>query len=68
MADTQEAIMLSRVAGKTSHLTFADYWQFGDDFQHPPHTAAITLKQRQIIYCNADLEDLNQYVREAMKY
>lgn len=26
MADTQEAIMLSRVASKTSHLTFANYW------------------------------------------
>ena len=68
MVDTQEAIMLSRVAGKTSHLTLADYQQFGDDFQHPPRTAAITLEQWQNIHRNADPEDLNQYVQEAMKY
>ena len=68
MVDTQEAIMLSGVAGKTSHLTLADYRQFGDDFWHPPCTAAITLEQWQNICRNADPEDLNQYVWEAMKY
>lgn len=68
MVDTQEAIMLSGVAGKTSHLTLANYKQFGDDFQHPPRTASITLEQRQKIRENADPADLSLYVQEAMKY
>ena len=32
MVDTQEALMLAGVAGKTSHLTVADYTKFGDPF------------------------------------
>ena len=68
MVDTQEAIMLSGVAGTTSHLTLANYWQFGDDFWHPPCTAAITLKQWQNIHHNANPADLNQYIWEAMEY
>lgn len=68
MVDTQEAVMLSGVAGKTSHLTLADYRQFGDAFRHPPRTAAITLEQRQKIRQNVDPADLSLYIREAMKY
>ena len=34
IVDTQEAIVLSGVAGKTSHLTMATYKQFGDAFRH----------------------------------
>ena len=68
MVDTQEAIMLSEVAGKTSHVTLADFWQFGDAFHHPPCTAAITLEQCQKILQNADPADLSQYFQEVMKY
>ena len=32
MVDTQEALMLAGVAGKTSHLTVANYKNFGDPF------------------------------------
>ena len=34
IVDTQEAIALSGVTGKTSHLTMATYKQFGDAFRH----------------------------------
>ena len=68
IVDTQGAVMLSGVAGKTSHLTLADYRQFGDDFRHPPRTAAITLEQRKQILRNTDPADLNLYIWEAMKY
>ena len=36
MVDVQEALLLSAVAGKTSHLTMATYKQFGDPFRHEP--------------------------------
>lgn len=49
MVDTQEAVMLVGVAGKTSHLTVAKYTNFGDAFRNQPCTAALTLKQRQIL-------------------
>ena len=68
MVDAQEAIMLSGVVGKTSHVTLADFWQFRDAFCHPPHTTAITLKQHQKILQNADPADLSQYFQEVMKY
>ena len=68
MVNTQEAIMLSGVAGKASHLTLANYRQFSDNFQHPPHTALITLEQCQKIHENADLAHLSLYVQEVMKY
>ena len=69
MVDTQEAVMLAGVAGKTSHLTLASYKQFGDPFQHQPRTASITLSQRHAIRKQADPSgDLSVYAREAMKF
>ena len=68
MVDTQEVIMLSGVAGKTSHLTLARYKQFGDAFWHPPCTTSITLNQLQKIYAAVDPLDLNAYMKEALNY
>jgi len=39
----QEAVALSGVAGKTSHITMASYKSFGDPFQHERRTASTTL-------------------------
>jgi len=69
MVDTQEAIKLAGVAGKTSHLTMADYRNFGDPFRHAPRTASITLGQRHAIRQEADPSgDLKEYSLAAMKY
>lgn len=69
MVDTQEAVMLAGVAGKTSHLTLASYKEFGDSFRHQPRTASITLSQRHAIRKKADPSgDLPAYAREAMKF
>lgn len=69
MVDTEEAIMLASVAGKTSHLTLASYKEFGDACQHPPRTGALTITQRHLIRSAVDPDaDLAAYAREAMKY
>lgn len=69
MVDTQEAIMLAGVAGKTSHLTTANFRQFGDAFRHEPRTAALTLSQRHTIRHRANpTADLAQYGIEAKKF
>ena len=43
IVNAPEAVMLTGVAGKTSHLTTPVYKQFGDSFQHPPWTTASIL-------------------------
>lgn len=69
MVDTQEAIMLAGVAGKTSHLTMADYRHFGDPFRHDTRTASITLTQHHLIRSVVDPSaNLAAYKEEAMKY
>ncbi|KAF7975802.1 hypothetical protein HWV62_8483 [Athelia sp. TMB] len=68
MVDTQEALMLAGVAGKTSHLTTASYRQFGDNFRHPPRTASLTLSQRDIIRASVDPTDIAEYGQEAMAF
>ena len=45
IVDTQEAVVLAGVAGKTLHLTTATYKEFGDVFRHLPCTALMTLRQ-----------------------
>jgi hypothetical protein len=45
IVDTPEAAMIACVAGKTSHLTMADYRGFGDSTHHEPRTASTTLAQ-----------------------
>jgi len=36
IVDVQEALALSGIAGKTSHITMATYKKFGYPFQHEP--------------------------------
>ena len=68
IVDTQEAVVLAGVAGKTSHLTMAMYKDFGDAFKHPPRTASMTLKQLSAIEKVADPWDLDVYIKQAMVY
>ncbi|KAF8548025.1 hypothetical protein OG21DRAFT_1489716 [Imleria badia] len=58
IANTPEACVISCVQGKTSPVTMASYKNFGDSFQHPPRTAAITKHQLQSI------EDLASLIEE----
>jgi hypothetical protein len=68
IVDTQEAVVLTGVAGKTSHLTTATYKEFGDAFRHPPCTASMTLGQLIAIEEVADPWDLGTYIKQAMVY
>ena len=68
IVDTQEAVVLAGVAGKTSHLTTASYKEFGDAFRHSPRTASMTLKQLTAIEKVADPWDLDTYITQAMVY
>ena len=69
MVDTQEAVMLAEVAGKTLHLTLASYKQFSDPIWHQLRTASITLSQRHAIQSKADPSgDISAYAHKAMKY
>jgi hypothetical protein len=69
IVDVQEAVALAGVAGKTSHLTMADYKKIGNPFQHAPQTALTTLTQLRAI----EIEDgvlpwnLKAYIKRAMK-
>jgi hypothetical protein len=68
IVDTQEAVVLAGVSGKTSHLTTATYKEFGDAFRHPPRTASMTLKQLTAIEKVADPWDLDTYITQAKVY
>ena len=68
IADTQEAVALAGIAGKTLHLTTAYYKQFGDDFRHSPRTGSMTIRQLLFIEGFADPWDLDTYHKEAMEY
>jgi hypothetical protein len=70
IVDTQEAVALSGVAGKTSHLTMASYKEFGDAVRHRPRTASKTLRRLATIenLKNVDPWDLVSYIREAKVY
>ncbi|KAG1906124.1 uncharacterized protein F5891DRAFT_975575 [Suillus fuscotomentosus] len=59
IVDTPEAAMLACMRGKTSPFTMASYLQFGDHFQHPARTCAITLAQLASI--TVDPNDLEAY-------
>ena len=67
IVDVQEAVALSGVAGKTSHVTMANYKQFGDPIRHEPRTASTTLAQLHAIEDSVDPWDLKAYIKEAMK-
>jgi hypothetical protein len=68
IVDTQEAVVLAGVSGKTSHLTTATYKEFGDAFRHPPRTASMTLKQLTALEKVADPWDLDTYITQAKVY
>lgn len=67
IVDVAEAVMLSGVAGKTSHLTMANYKQFGDPYQHEPRTASTTLAQLHAIEEDVDPWDFQKYLPLALK-
>ncbi|KIM55110.1 hypothetical protein SCLCIDRAFT_30621 [Scleroderma citrinum Foug A] len=68
ITDTLEAAMLATVGGKTSLVTMAMYKQFGDPFQHKPHTASMTLAQLSIVKSKADPQDIQVFFLEAQKF
>ena len=68
IVDVAEAVVLSGVAGKTSHLTMASYKQFGDPFQHEPRTASTTLAQLDAIEEVIDPWDFENYFQRAATY
>ena len=68
IVDVEEAVKLSGVAGKTSHLTMASYKQFGDSFQHDPRTASTTLAQLDAIEEDVNPWDLKTYIQRAKTY
>jgi hypothetical protein len=67
IVDVQEAVALSGVAGKTSHVTMASHKQFGDPFRHDPRTASTTLSQLHAIEARVQPWNLEAYIKEAKK-
>ena len=65
MVDTPEATMLAGVAGKTSHLTMADYRKFGDPMRQEPRTASTTLAQLVMLATTINPLDLPAYIPAA---
>jgi hypothetical protein len=65
MVDTPEAAMLAGVAGKTSHLTMADYRKFGDPIRQEPRTASTTLAQLAELATTLHPLDLPVYIPAA---
>ena len=65
MVDTPEATMLVCVVGKTSHLTMADYQQFGDPVRQEPRTASTTLAQLDSLAVEFNPADLFPYMSAA---
>ena len=65
MVDTPEAAMLAGVAGKTLHLTMADYHKFGDPVPQEPQTASTTLTQLTSLATTIHPLDLPVYVPAA---
>ena len=67
IVDTPEAAMLAGVGGKTSPVTMAMYKQFGDPFRHEPWTSVTTLHQLVTVASKVDPNDIELYLREALK-
>ena len=66
IADTPEACMLTGVAGLTSHMTLANYKQFGDSFRHEPRCGSTTLAQINALTETVDPWDLQAYHKAAL--
>lgn len=65
IVDTPEATMIACVAGKTSHLTMADYRTFGDPARHESRTASTTLAQLAALATETNPLDLSTYLPAA---
>ena len=65
MVDTPEAALIACVAGKTSHLTMADYRKFGEPTRQEPRTASTTLAQLAALGSQFDPLDLSNYIPAA---
>ena len=65
IVDTPEAAAIACVAGKTSHLTMADYRKFGDPTRHEPRTASTTLAQLAALATEHHPLDLPTYLPAA---
>ena len=65
IVDTPEAAAIACVAGKTSHLTMADYRGFGDSTRHEPQTASTTLAQLDALATEYPPLDLPTYLSAA---
>ena len=63
--DVQEALALSGVAEKTSHITMATYRKFGKPFQHEPQMASITLTHLHAIEDTVSPWELAAYIKVA---
>ena len=65
IVDTPEAAMIACVAGKTSHLTMADYRKFGDSVRSEPRTASTTLAQLDALAAQHNPLDVLEYTKAA---
>ena len=65
IVDTPEATLLAGVAGKTSHLTMADYRGFGDPTRNETRTASTTLAQLAVLAEDYDPLELTSYIPAA---
>ena len=65
IVDTPEAAMIACVAGKTSHLTMADFRKFGDPTRQEPRTASTTLAQLAALASQFDPVELPTYIPAA---
>jgi len=65
IVDTPEAALIACVAGKTSHLTMADYRTFGDPTPNEPRTASTTLAQLAALAAQHDPLNLSTYLPAA---
>ena len=65
IVDTPEAAMVACVAGKTSHLTMADYRAFGNATRQEPRNASTTLAQLSALATSYNPLDLDTYLPAA---
>ncbi|KAH9170179.1 hypothetical protein EDB89DRAFT_2072170 [Lactarius sanguifluus] len=68
IVDVAEAVVLTGVGGKTSHVTMASHKQFGDPFWHEPRTASTTLAQLHALEAKVNPWHLKTYIKEAKKF
>ena len=65
IVDTPEATLLAGVAGKTSHLTMANYRGFGDPTRNETCTASTTLTQLAVLAEDYNPLELTSYIPAA---